>query len=144
MLIRSGRRKSRTSPSMHTHTQLTQENRKTDYELFYSCIREQITAVLHFLMESRTNVTVSEPWSRFSPIRWLYYSTPSVPKYSPRRLQLHNFIHPSQGSHGRFKLMLDVITSFARLFGISSIRSRLSSHGMGGHSGSKKGPLSQT
>lgn len=27
------------------------------------------------------------------PIGWSYYSTPSVPKYSPRRLQLHNFIH---------------------------------------------------
>jgi hypothetical protein len=106
MLIRSGGRGC---------LPLTQKNRKTDCELFYSCIREQITAVLHFLMESPTKChSLSATMESLYPIRASNYSTPSVPKYSPRRLQLHNFIRPSQGFLSRLNSCL-MITVCAAL-----------------------------
>jgi hypothetical protein len=85
-------------------------------------------------------MSLSATMESLYPIRWLYYSTPSVPKYSPRRLQLHNFIRLS-----RFLDPVQLMPDDHNLrdFGITPIRSSRGMPGMGGHSGSK-GPLSRT
>ena len=113
---------------------LTQENRKQDNQLFYSCIREQITAVLHFLMESRTNVThCQQIWSRFTRSG---RRTIPLPAYPGIPLGVYNStISFLSRFSSRFKLVLD--DHSLRGFGITPIRS---SHRMGGHYESK-GPL---
>jgi hypothetical protein len=66
--------------------------------IYYSCIREQITAVSHFLMESRTNVTVSDLGVALpDQVVVLFHSQPS--QLFPSASTTPQFHSPSQGSY---------------------------------------------
>jgi len=88
MPIRNGRRKSPSLSIAHSHRRTGK--RTVIYLQLYKGTNYRRVAHSDGVANK---MSLSATTESLYPIGWLYYSTPSVSSYSPRRLQLHNFIH---------------------------------------------------